>query len=295
MKTSKRESLCRYAFLFLILLASLLGTAAHAATFGTQESVHQLVEVGLKGPRGEVLYLAYKTTTKHFLAGYSVQDDGYVLGVKGEYKKYYPMPPIQDVTALQQLGQLPAPLPTYSLSLENYIWGYLLWIIIPITVLVVWIQELWKKRKRSKYGYIDVDKLEMQKFMNKYLASPPRLPMVLQGDSLLRGGNDLILEERGFAFTSTSGKDLKYWADVAGFGLSNFSGRPMVTWRYSSEFRGVPVQQVSDKAGGTSQMAPCGTFVETPPEIVGLLNAVWLLRRDQPVVIPALPSHGLTL
>jgi hypothetical protein len=128
----------------------------------------------------------------------------------------------------------------------------------------------------------------MQKFMEKYLTSPPQLPMVLKGDSLMRCGNDLLLEQGGFAFTSTSGKDLKYWADVAGFGLTNFSGQPMATWRYSSEFRGVPAQYVSDIPGGISQMAPCGTFVETPLEIVGLLNAIWLLRRDQPIVTPAL-------
>lgn len=288
MKTLKRERLHRYAFLFLVLLASLLGAAAHAATFGTEESIHKLVEVSLTGPRGESLYLGYRTTTKHFLAGYSVQDDGYILGINGEYKKYYPMPRLETVTALQQLGQLPTPLPAYTLSLGDYIWGYLLWIIIPITIFAIWAQKLWQKRKRSKPGYVDLDRLAIQSFMEKYLASPPQLPMVLRGDSLVRGGNDLILEEGGFAFTSISGKDLKYWADVAGFGLTNFSGRPMATWRYSSEFRGIPAQYVSDKSGGISQMAPCGTFVETPLEIVGLLNAVWLLRRDHPIATPAL-------
>ena len=83
-------------FVFAALLAALLILPFRPAQadyrFGEEREIHFLQDVTLKGANNEALYLGHMTKTQNFIAGYSVEEAGYVLGVKGESKKYYPMP-----------------------------------------------------------------------------------------------------------------------------------------------------------------------------------------------------------
>jgi hypothetical protein len=120
-------------FLMLALMLAFLplsGAPAQAAKglgFGSDEKIRSISDLKLRGPTGETLFLAHKVTTQFFLLGVHVKDDGYVLGVKGDSRKYYPMPTAQ-VQRLQQQGLLPSPLPGYRLSTIDYLIGYSLWL-----------------------------------------------------------------------------------------------------------------------------------------------------------------------
>jgi hypothetical protein len=120
-------------FLMLALVLAFLplsGAPAMAAKglgFGNDERIHSLSDVKLRGPSGEALFLAHKVTTQFFLLGVNVKDEGYVLGVKGESRKYFRMPADAQVQRLQQQGLLPSPLPGYRLGTFDYLFGYSLW------------------------------------------------------------------------------------------------------------------------------------------------------------------------
>ncbi len=60
--------------------------------FGKDETIDCIVDVQLEGASQEALCLAHKHTKIFVVAGVWVRDDGYVLGVKGESKKFYDMP-----------------------------------------------------------------------------------------------------------------------------------------------------------------------------------------------------------
>ncbi len=103
--------------------------------FGEDENIDCIVDVQLKGAKDEALCLAHKHTKIFVVAGVWVNDDGYVLGVKSDSKKYYDMPAGETLATMQQNGLLPKPLPPYSLSFFDYLFGYSLWIIVGVMVL----------------------------------------------------------------------------------------------------------------------------------------------------------------
>jgi len=112
-----------------LALCSLWLAPAHAALmFGASESIRFVANITLPGASGERLYLARKITQQSFLLPYSIQDDGYVIGISGESKKYYPMPQGERLEALQRAGYLPRPLPPYELQPLDLVFGYSLWI-----------------------------------------------------------------------------------------------------------------------------------------------------------------------
>ena len=117
-----------------ILLATVgfLTSAPASATmfFGHKEELHRIVDVGLKGKGGEKLFLAYKTDTYFFVAGVSVIDQGYFLGIDDKPDSYYPMPTGNSLAEYQAKGLLPNPLPQYSLSIGDRLVGYSLWIML---------------------------------------------------------------------------------------------------------------------------------------------------------------------
>jgi hypothetical protein len=125
------------------LTISLLGAgAAHAKMmFGNDESIHFIQDVDLKY-QDKALYLAHKVSTQFFLAGIYVKDDGYVLGIKGEDKRYFSMPGGDALERYQKQGLLPNPLPPYSLGFFDYLFGYSLWIILVVLALVYGIKWL---------------------------------------------------------------------------------------------------------------------------------------------------------
>jgi hypothetical protein len=119
----------RWLSLLALALCGLWLAPAHAALkFGASENIRFVANITLAGPSGERLYLARKITQQSFLLPYSIQDDGYVIGISGESKKYYPLPQGERLEALQKAGYLPRPLPPYELEPLDLVFGYSLWI-----------------------------------------------------------------------------------------------------------------------------------------------------------------------
>lgn len=110
--------------------------------FGPDESITCIEDVALKGGNGEPLCLAYKRTIVFVFAGVYVKDDGYVLKPKAEARTYYPMPTATELDGFQAAGLLPRPLPPYSLSAWDYLFGYSLWIVIAGVVAVELVKKL---------------------------------------------------------------------------------------------------------------------------------------------------------
>ncbi|KYN24636.1 hypothetical protein AUQ44_01680 [Vibrio cidicii] len=138
--------------IFNILLLSLglllSGNAvAGKMMFGDDDMLHKLQDVSFKGPNGEDLYLAYRTTTKFFILGVNITEQGYVLALKNsEEKSYYPLNDVQ-IQGLQSVGDLPRILPKYELTIFDYAFGYSLWIFILLSVLYSLIKRQFRKRK----------------------------------------------------------------------------------------------------------------------------------------------------
>jgi hypothetical protein len=135
--------------LWLVAFVLLVVPVRHAEAwqFGTQEDIHFIQDVSLKGAQDEALYLGYMTKTSNFLAGYSLTDEGYVLGVKGESSKFYPIPKDEELARFQKAGTLPSPLPPYQLGAFDYVMGYSLYWVILFVVGWFVVSSLIKRRK----------------------------------------------------------------------------------------------------------------------------------------------------
>ena len=139
--------------IFSLLLVAILwfpaSTAAHAKVmFGKDQTIHFLQDVKLTGPNQEPLFLGYMTAIQFFLAGLYVQDEGYVLGVKGDSKKFFRMPTGDELKGFQQRGLLPDPLPPYSLGFFDYLIGYSLWLV--LAVVVLWGVFDWQRKRKAR-------------------------------------------------------------------------------------------------------------------------------------------------
>lgn len=130
-----------------ISLVVLMSTEAFAkkGLFGTDERIHKIEDVNIRGAKGEELYLGYKTSSLFIFFGAYLKDEGYVLGVKGSHGTYYPLDDAQ-IKSFQDKGNLPTPLPSYKIALSDYIFGYSLWIMI----VVLGGLQLLKYRYRTK-------------------------------------------------------------------------------------------------------------------------------------------------
>lgn len=107
---------------------------ARKGLIGKDERVKKIQDLEVKGPNGEELFLAYKTTSQFLFFGLYLSDDGYVLGIKGQYGRYYPLTKEQ-ITELQEASQLPNPMPAYKIPWTDYLMGYSLWFILPLILL----------------------------------------------------------------------------------------------------------------------------------------------------------------
>jgi tetratricopeptide (TPR) repeat protein len=126
-----RRSALLFVGLALVAIAALGSVApAQAAkvSFGQQDYLNKLQDVDVKGPGGEALYLGYKHSIHSFIAPYTVSDDGYILGVVGQ-NRYIKLDAAM-IASMQARGQLPKPLPSYELSIWDYVFGHLAWIIL---------------------------------------------------------------------------------------------------------------------------------------------------------------------
>jgi len=138
----------RWLFTLILTTVCLVGSADAQARvmFGKDETIHFLQDVKVTGPNNESLYLGYMSAIQFFVAGIYVQDEGYVLGVKGDSKKFFHMPDGDQLKSFQQRGLLPDPLPPYSLSFFDYAFGYSLWIV--IAVVVLWTGVDWLRKRK---------------------------------------------------------------------------------------------------------------------------------------------------
>lgn len=121
--------------LIIGLCALLLFGAWHlpaeaALKFGTSEKIRYVADVSLQGPHGEKLFLARKIAEHHFLLPYSFEDQGYVLGVSGDSKRYFAMPQGPQLEAMQRAGLLPQTLPPFEFSGVDRLIANLLWIVL---------------------------------------------------------------------------------------------------------------------------------------------------------------------
>lgn len=95
---------------------------------------------------GVLFKLCYKTTTQYALAGLYTYDQ-YVLCESEASKKYWPMPDVAKLDALQKMGLIPSPLPKYHRPIIDYLIGYSLW---PLIALVILLSYLGRSRSKSE-------------------------------------------------------------------------------------------------------------------------------------------------
>lgn len=89
--------------------------------FGNEETVIPIQELP------ETNYnLCFKYTSHYYLAGLYVSDNGYVLQEKGNNFSYFPLDETK-IAEFQRNKILPDPMPSYSLPISAYIFGYSLW------------------------------------------------------------------------------------------------------------------------------------------------------------------------
>jgi len=123
----------------VILLTTLLPNVVSAkrvgGIFGKSERIINISDVDIKGPNGEELYLAYKTTSVFFIMGVYMSNDGYVLGVKKSFNTYYPLSE-EKIKELQKSGALPVILPTYKIPLTEWLWGFSFWMLLIVVATI---------------------------------------------------------------------------------------------------------------------------------------------------------------
>ena len=129
---------CSLALFAALTVLGSSGTAWGRLAFGTDEAIREIE------PAKDPDYtLCYKISTYFFGAGCYVTDDGYVLRETGDKKSYIPLDAAK-IEELQKEGILPNPLPAYSLSTFDYLFGYSNWIILGAILNWYAIKWAWK-------------------------------------------------------------------------------------------------------------------------------------------------------
>jgi hypothetical protein len=132
---------------FSALILSLIVTSANAGLkFGDDDTIHNIGTTTLQSPNGEQLYIGRLTTMKSFVLPYSIEDKGYVLGVVGDYKRYYNIPNGEFLEQAQKEGLLPSPLPTYEVDSIYWMIGHSLWILIAGLLVYTGFKKLFQKK-----------------------------------------------------------------------------------------------------------------------------------------------------
>lgn len=114
--------------------------------FGKHEEVRCIVKIEGRGPQGEQLCLAFKTSSYWLGAGVFLTDDGYVLKALGPEDVYYRMG-----TGGIAVDGLPSPLPAYSVPWDDYFGGYSLWLVIAFTAAWSAGARKLKARRRTQF------------------------------------------------------------------------------------------------------------------------------------------------
>jgi hypothetical protein len=134
-----------YLLSLLTLVTLLYGPPEYAQAggfrFGWDDSVRKIQDI-----HGTDFVLCHRVGTYFFIAGVYVTDCGYVLQDKNVRDKYAPLDPEQ-VREWQRKGMLPTPLPAYSLTFMDYLFGYSLWIFVLIVVSLTALEEVWRRKR----------------------------------------------------------------------------------------------------------------------------------------------------
>lgn len=123
--------------------------------FGKDETTTCIADIAALGRDHEPLCLAYKTTKTFIGAGVWMTDDGYVLrpraeSVSGRGKGiYYPLSS-HDITSMQEDGDLPTPLPAYSIPATEWAAATSLYWIVALVVLFSIVAGRVKRRWRAE-------------------------------------------------------------------------------------------------------------------------------------------------
>src|SRR5262249_28506702 len=113
----------------LALLAASGGSARAGYQFGAEDRITKIVDLTVRSPKDEALYLGYKLKVYSVFAPVYFTNDGYVIGFADDNTRYISLT-AERIATLQQQGQLPTPLPPYTLTWGDYVYGYLLWVIL---------------------------------------------------------------------------------------------------------------------------------------------------------------------
>jgi hypothetical protein len=141
----------RFISKLLMLVLLLFGLSAPVFAkfvFGNGETVRFVANTTITAPDGARLYLGRKITTHSFLLPYSATDDGYVLGVSGDSKRYFPLPAGAQLEKLQLQGALPKPLPAWEFSEVDWLFHHSLWL--GLAGLALWAAYSVMKARRVK-------------------------------------------------------------------------------------------------------------------------------------------------
>ena len=117
--------------------------------FGTQDDLNCIVDIPLTGPNSEPLCLGFRVSMRFFVGGIYTKDEGYILKIKSE-KSYYPIPAGDELAGFQANHMIPSPLPSYSVPMWDYLFGFSLWIILGIMGAFAAIKYTMSKRKLAK-------------------------------------------------------------------------------------------------------------------------------------------------
>lgn len=131
----------------MVLIPNVVSAKRGGGIFGKSERIVDISDVDIKGPNGEELYLAYKTTKVFFIMGVYMSNDGYVLGIKKSFNSYYPLSEAK-IKELQKSGALPAVLPSYKIPFSEWLWGFSLWIL-GVIIGGLWLFMLPEKKDRD--------------------------------------------------------------------------------------------------------------------------------------------------
>ncbi len=113
--------------------------------FGREEVIDKIQDL-----EGSDYKLSHKYTLYFFIAGVYLSDDGYVLQKKAAFNAYFPLSG-EEIKRLQDEGNLPSPLPKYSIPIWRYLFGYSLWIIVGAVVGAPFLRHLMRKLMGKKF------------------------------------------------------------------------------------------------------------------------------------------------
>jgi hypothetical protein len=195
--------------------------------FGKQEEARCIVRVEARGAQGELLCLAYKTSSYWLGAGVFLTDDGYVLKGLGPEKVYYR---IGDGSF--PVEGLPSPLPAYSVPWIDYLGGYSLWVGVAATM--VWTAgarklKAWRRTKLSASLETTpvTDGPPLLKTKGDNFVAATTAPLLRYGETVQHQAYTLFWDyaeerpsvDRAFYVVLTTQRLLLYSARVGAFGL----------------------------------------------------------------------------